>query len=79
VELVTGTFAAESGYDMCVRKNLRKTRHDVAVESPAYTVLLFIFELAGKKRSFFRIKAKILAEIVVDPLHSLRPERILGV
>ena len=79
MELVTCALASEGRDDVRVRKDLRKTRHDVAVESPAHSVLLFIFELSGKKRSLLRVQTKILAEIVIDIPDSFRPERIFRV
>ena len=79
MELVACAFASQSRNYMCVGKHLRKAWHDVTVEPPAHTVLLFIFKFSGKKRNLFRIEIEILAEIVVDLLDSFRPERILRV
>ena len=79
VELVAGALAAERRDYVRVRQDFRQTGHDRSVEVGADASLLGILELAGKQRGLIRIEVKVAAEVVVDLLDLLRPQRVGGV
>ena len=79
MELVPGAFAAQGGNDVSIGHHLRQVRQHHFVEGRADTVLLGIFQFAGKQGNGVGVQSQVCAEVIVDLLDAAGPFGVIRV
>ena len=79
MELVASALATQGGNDVCVGHYLRQMGQHHFVEGRTDTVLLGVFQFAGKQGNGIGVQAKVGAEVVMDLLDTAGPLGIVRI